>query len=693
MQPHDKLSFTRGKLTISQKILFAMVGLLLFTGVLLGTMNYTQSRSLVLDISSNHSLELLEEKKITILSKIDKEKSNIATLGTIPTFKNLLLTPPEDPTYENFKRDTFQILQNLASKNSTVFEDLFVANARGFITVCSNPNIVGTDLTNTEYAKKTLQEGTQQVSSILFAIENNKPIFVITLPIKDGNNNMIGFLGVSIYTNSIINVLTADLCDEEINNTMFLVDANGTIVSHADDSKIGQPTTSPEILKLVDRMQTEPDLHNGRFTYDENNAKQLANYTVFSDLQWLLIEELDETAITKPIQKILFNTIISTLIVLVFSVIIIIYLTRTITKPILRVTDLLDETKALHLTYNEDFKDVITLAKGSNEVARMSAATIESRRVLREIIMQLKQIIGTISKNASMLDHIVKIVIDNSTTNSSTTEELSASMQETAAVSEEIAITTNKLNNTIQNILVGVNEGKDLSTHISEDAKQIQSNANIALEQNKSSYDEIKYLMENALTETDKITHIHSLVDNILSITRQTNLLALNASIEAARAGENGRGFAVVAEEIGSLATQSADAATTIQTMVTTVLEAVSHIKSSTQNALEFMEQQMSRNHEDISAITKSYTDNATKINTLLETFHSHMNVLNESISNINRTINDTASTLSQTANGVQDIASNTGTVVEEINKLQQMTLQNNTIVEEVQCLTDKFQI
>jgi methyl-accepting chemotaxis protein len=79
-----------------------------------------------------------------------------------------------------------------------------------------------------------------------------------------------------------------------------------------------------------------------------------------------------------------------------------------------------------------------------------------------------------------------------------------------------------------------------------------------------------------AMEAISKVSNeIKDIIGEIEDIASQTNLLSLNASIEAARAGDAGKGFAVVADQIGKLASDSAQSAVRTRELIQKALDEV----------------------------------------------------------------------------------------------------------------------
>lgn len=149
-----------------------------------------------------------------------------------------------------------------------------------------------------------------------------------------------------------------------------------------------------------------------------------------------------------------------------------------------------------------------------------------------------------------------------------------------------------------------------------------------------------------------KAESITSVVTTITSVADQTNLLSLNAAIEAEKAGESGRGFAVVAREIRRLADQTAVATLDIEEMVKAMQVAVSESVGEIDRFISDVRQgagdvsnigvQLSRiieqvqrllpNFADISVVMGHQSDNAQQIHEVILALSDQMRETMESL-------------------------------------------------------------
>ena len=625
--------------------------------------------------------EKTQLKAQVILSTIDQYKEILSTVNANGLVVNGLVEKANNEGSTLMQDLLASYLTEVAEEHKEEIETVYIVDTNGRIVSANNPEVFGLDLNSRKYVQDTLSTGKPQYSEVLQSLNTGALTFMITEPIYN-EGKLLGFTAMCVRVESLFEEL-------EESDTTTIIDHTGNVV-YSRRYEVNSKLEVPGIEEPLKALQTEAEDISGKLIYDENGEEILARYDEISKVNWIIMENTTRREVSIPSQMVTREIIIISMVGMFITMIIVVLLSSKLSSPIKKITRLVKQTEELDLGNDEEYKHLTTTG---SEIAEMCQATLNTRSILRKLVNEMSQTSHTLVKSTEQMLQSTDTTVETITKNNETLSNFAASLEETSAIAEQVSATSENINEVINEVTEKINEGTKSLDEIVKSAAQLTDTSKQVLEKGQLNYTEIKNQLEIALQDVHQISSIQLLADSILDITNQTNLLALNAAIEAARAGEAGKGFAVVAEEIRHLATQSSDNVTTIQEAVNNVLRAVENIKSGTQLALSFMENEMNTNHSNMIQITTSYQKDTTSIHDLMQAIYSQTDLLKEAAQQIKTAVAEVATITLENTNGINQITERSNVMVEEIGELQNIGNENNQVTKQLNEIINQFTV
>ena len=281
----------------------------------------------------------------------------------------------------------------------------------------------------------------------------------------------------------------------------------------------------------------------------------------------------------------------------------------------------------------------------------------------------------------------------NVTDISATMEEMSAAMEETSASLNQINEATEEVYQNVQAVFDNANSGRESSDVIMEKAAEVYRNAKAEQESAKQQAQSMAVSVSEKIRNSKTVKEISILTDNILNITEETNLLALNASIEAARAGEVGKGFAVVANQIGQLATNSAETAVQIQKVSAEVIAAVDGLANTAETMLKFMEENVISGFDKLCETGENYQQDAQKMNMMMQGFAKESEAMKNGIDRIRASIAAVNTAVEESTEGITNVAEMSTNLAANMIDIRNEADVNKEIATQLDSEVNKFKL
>lgn len=665
--------------SIKTRLIISIVLTSVIGSLVIGIFSITSSRTIVNDdakktiqltCDSNsqqiNALITKVEQSVDVLSELILSQMNLTRFKTSSAYIDNL-TLELRPTLKMFAEETEGVISAYLRYNPDLAKPTVgIVFSRASLDA-KFENLKPTDFTT--YDKTDLGH----VGWYYVPVENKKPTWMNPY-INENNNSVIISYVVPLYLEGeLIGVAGMDIdfskLTEIIDNTTiydtgysFLINPDNTIAYHKvlEMNQSLMEINDGELSSLVQSLE-DPTMEKEITSYTYNGqSKEMSYVNLLNGMKYVLSAPHSE--ITAQSTALVYDIVYALVGVIILSIVIGFISSLSITRPVKKLTAMIQKISDLDFRSNAQ----TTILKSKDEIGRMAKAVLHMQEKLHDMVNQISEVENSVLTNVGELDELMKEYNEGAEDSSAATQQMAAGMEETSANTTTITSNIGAASDKAENILLLSQTSQEDSKKVLNRARELAKKTELSSNKTHSMYDSIKEKMDIAVEQSEAVSKINELTDDIKQISSQTNLLALNASIEAARAGDAGRGFAVVATEIGALAAQTLKAVDNINQIVDQVHEAVAGLTGCIDQTMDFFETIILKDYKEFHGVSDQYQSDAETFMHAMENVNSAVLILNDNVDSIFTAVKEIDVTINQTADGINLIAAKSAQTVQQ---------------------------